>query len=681
MKRQEGFEHTDSMLEGLGAGWTASFLAKVYMKVSHYLIKEFLQAVVEVSIVELLDLFVTFGAESFVKEPAILLTEGIQNLRLDGLLTRVAITHGNLRGLMKLTRCPEQMRERVRSLDMKKSTDSWNKIRDLRHTLIQYLLQQNRFGTGEDQTIEREGDVRRHVRGMPLLIDLSLAMRTGPLALIRGATEFVTVIYGPAVTFAFPDIKVEAYRRSVLHLNLISAVDGSALNWCEQHVLRELMSEDLLFAKIAEPEMTVINFDDHFRDRMGEVGRGHVEVFPKLWNLRPYDKTNGEMTRVPRLTAAYHKVREETKDWGDYEKLPEAIPEFPLIRRMLLGAVSVVQTPRLRAFETIERRREQFVATMDTYFVGRNAAVLQYTRLAYTDQATRRRMSNAATPKPGRFDAREWSGLGLAPMKMRGRTELPETSLILTSVKPELTAVGTLQTRTFLAPFGCEEIRVVHGEEEDELAGTLIIPKFPGEADTGKQGPSRSKRDKSEGDGGQGGSRQTEESMQQDVDQAGGEDDRASTGGVSGLDFNFLSDFENNADTVEATEPADEGTSTLEPPSAFTEMKRNLPESSSPGNSRNNEQRILRESPRRRRIEGSARLPFLVSVNSGFTLVRIKEASGSSVLPLIFIGARPNPDHSLSNPGKKSGKYITETMRAGRDLDWTGWRSWKKSGQ
>ena len=205
-------------------------------------------------------------------------------------------------------------RERVRNLDMKKSTDSWNKIRDLRHTLIQYLLQQNRFGRGEDETIEREEDVRRHVEGMPLLTDLSLAMKTNPLALIRGVTEFVTVIYGPAVTFAFPDVKVEAYRRSVLHLNLISAVDGSTLNWCEQHTLRELMSEDLLFAKISEPEMTVINFDDHFRDRMGEVERGHIEVFPKLWNLRPYDKTNGEITRVPRLTAAYHKVREETKD-------------------------------------------------------------------------------------------------------------------------------------------------------------------------------------------------------------------------------------------------------------------------------------------------------------------------------------------------------------------------------
>ena len=130
------------------------------------------------------------------------------------------------------------------------------------------------------------------------------------------------------VTFAFPVVKVEAYSRSVLHLNLISAVDESALNWCEQHVLRELMSEDLLFAKMSEPEMTVVNFDDHFRDRMGEEDRGHIEVFSKLWNLRPYDKTNGVITRFPRLTAAYHKMREETKGWGDYKKLPKEIPEF-----------------------------------------------------------------------------------------------------------------------------------------------------------------------------------------------------------------------------------------------------------------------------------------------------------------------------------------------------------------
>ena len=66
--------------------------------------------------------------------------------------------------------------------------------------------------------------------------------------------------------------------------------------------------------------------------------------------------------------------------------------------------------------------------------MGRNAVVLQYTRFAYTDQATRGRIGNAATPKPGAFDT-EWTELKPAPLRMRGRAELPEASLILNSVK------------------------------------------------------------------------------------------------------------------------------------------------------------------------------------------------------------------------------------------------------
>ena len=36
---EEVFDRTDNMLEGLGSGWTASFLAKVYPSLSRYLIK------------------------------------------------------------------------------------------------------------------------------------------------------------------------------------------------------------------------------------------------------------------------------------------------------------------------------------------------------------------------------------------------------------------------------------------------------------------------------------------------------------------------------------------------------------------------------------------------------------------------------------------------------------------
>ena len=195
-------------------------------------------------------------------------------------------------------------------------------------------------------------------------------------------------------------------------------------------------------------------------------------------------------------------------------------------------------------------------------------------------------------------------------MMMRGMAELPEASLILTSIKPELTVGGTLLTRTILAPFGYE-IKVVHGDLEDQSAGRLIVPKFPDGARSEEQGLSNSGKNPGRDDG-QGGNRRSEEPMQQDPEQAEKEDDKASTGGISSLDFNFLSDFENGADALEATtEPADEGTSTLEPPSAFMGTNRNLPERGYPSNSKNIEQKLLMESPRRRRIEGAARVPFL----------------------------------------------------------------------
>ena len=114
---------------------------------------------------------------------------------------------------------------------------------------------------------------------------------------------------------------------------------------------------------------------------------------------------------------------------------------------------------------------------MDPCLIGPNVTVLQYSQFTYTDEATRRRMSNAATPKPGRFDE-EGAKLSLAPMIMRGKADLPEASLILTNVKPELTAGGTLQTRIMLATFGHEEVKVVHGEEEDQflLSNFLMGP-------------------------------------------------------------------------------------------------------------------------------------------------------------------------------------------------------------
>ena len=76
-------------------------------------------------------------------------------------------------------------------------------------------------------------------------------------------------------------------------------------------------------------------------------------------------------------------------------------------------------------------------------------------------------MSNAATPKPGRIDEKlltiDLMTFDPAPRVMRGRADLQEDSLILMSVKSELLVSGKLYTRTVLAPFGCKEVKVMHG--------------------------------------------------------------------------------------------------------------------------------------------------------------------------------------------------------------------------
>ena len=70
----------------------------------------------------------------------------------------------------------------------------------------------------------------------------------------------VNCVYEPAVTYAFPDPLVAAYRHSKVHVSLISVLDGTTLSGCRQEDLRAKMSETVLFGKINEPQLIVLNF-------------------------------------------------------------------------------------------------------------------------------------------------------------------------------------------------------------------------------------------------------------------------------------------------------------------------------------------------------------------------------------------------------------------------------------
>ena len=116
--------------------------------------------------------------------------------------------------------------------------------------------------------------------GMPLLTDLCLVMRSDPMGIIWGLEEVVTCIYGTAVTYAFPDPLVTAYCYSVTHLSLISILDGTTHNWCQQEVLRAQMSNRVLFGKVKDPEMMVYSFRGQLQCRMGGKREGPIELNP-----------------------------------------------------------------------------------------------------------------------------------------------------------------------------------------------------------------------------------------------------------------------------------------------------------------------------------------------------------------------------------------------------------------
>ena len=180
---------------------------------------------------------------------------------------------------------------------------------------------------------------------MPLFTDLCLAMRSDPLGMIRGLRVVVSCIYGPAVPYAFPDPLVAAYRNSVVHVSLISVLDGTALSWCKQEDLRARMSDTVLFGKVKDPELMVFNFRGQLQCIMGGKREGPIEAYPKILNLNPLAADKQEILRIAAWKGSFDLVKKELEMILEREVLPTTVPEFPMVRRMILGINSSLLVP------------------------------------------------------------------------------------------------------------------------------------------------------------------------------------------------------------------------------------------------------------------------------------------------------------------------------------------------
>ena len=124
-------------------------------------------------------------------------------LRIDGYLTLVLLTHGELTAFHRLMKYGEPLS--VRKAHPSMETYSYKCTGGLKTLLVEYLLMQNRYLTGEERNPKTSKEWKEANGGIPLLTDLCLAMRSDPVRMIRGLGEVVTCIYGPAVTYAFSD--------------------------------------------------------------------------------------------------------------------------------------------------------------------------------------------------------------------------------------------------------------------------------------------------------------------------------------------------------------------------------------------------------------------------------------------------------------------------------------------
>ena len=364
------------ILKFLSPCWGKEFMAGMF-GTKATIFGAFVQEILGMPISLLLALYLAYPRYLFNMDPAYMFSRGVETLRVDGYLALVLLTHGELVSFHRLMKYgePLSMGKVHSSID----TYSYKCAAGLKTLLVQYLMVQNRHMTGEEKNPKSREEWKKMNGGMPLLTDLCLAMRSDPMGIIRGLEEVVTCIYGPAVTYAFPDPLVTTYRYSVTHLSLISVLDGTALNWCQQEVLRAQMSNTVLFGKVKDAELIVYNFRGQLQCRMGGKREGPIETYPKFWNLNPLTADGREILRIPAWKDSFALFKRELEAIMEKEILPATMPEFPIVRRMTLGMNSPLVVPSIIARMTTEEMQKDFTDGWDPLFVGYTAAVYFHT--------------------------------------------------------------------------------------------------------------------------------------------------------------------------------------------------------------------------------------------------------------------------------------------------------------
>ena len=258
-------------------------------------------------------------------------------------------------------------------------------------------------------------------------------------------------------------------------MSLISVLDGTTLNWCQQEVLRAQRSNTVLFGKAKDPELVVYSFRGQLQCRMGGKREGPIETYPKFWNLNPLTANGREILRIPAWTKSFELVKKELEAILEKEVLPASIPEFPIVRKMTLGMNSSLVVPSPYARTTTEEQQKEFTDGWDPLFIGYTAAIYFHTSDAkinsWTTQAKKMRGS-----MPPKFEVRD----ALRVLERAGlENQLPEWDdgrMIVNEGHIALKADDMLfATRRYRAPYGLEQVDRSQEEKKLDAAGPLYV--------------------------------------------------------------------------------------------------------------------------------------------------------------------------------------------------------------
>ena len=87
------------------------------------------------------------------------------------------------------------------------------------------------------------------------------------------------------------------------------------------------MSETVLFGKVKDQELIMLNFRGQLQCRMGRGERdGPIEAYPNFWNLYPVAWRNPAWKKV------FDLVKKEIETILERDVLPVTIPEFTTVR-------------------------------------------------------------------------------------------------------------------------------------------------------------------------------------------------------------------------------------------------------------------------------------------------------------------------------------------------------------